>query len=533
MARVILKKGIDVSKYQKTIDWKKVKESGVEFVMIRIGYRGNSTGVISADPYYLENIKGAIENKIEVGGYFFSTAISETEAIEEATYCIEQLKNYEVTLPVVFDLEGYNKPEYRTYILTKEQRTACCKAFIDTLIAEGYTTMLYGSRGYIRSKYDVNKLKYPLWVARYAGGYEKILSDDKYFPSMIGYDDRIAIWQYTSIGRVNGISGNVDMDYMYINISNKKEEPVNMVKPVDYKQYDSRWKNIKYDKSNGRSTIGSAGCGTTCSAMVLATLVDSNITPVETSAWSLANGYKYPSGGTYYSYFVNQFKVYNIPCKQLNTVNLRTQSRANSLLYHNEAKKALEDGNLVIACMGEGNWTSSGHYILLYKYENGYVYINDPASTKASRLKNTFDLVCKQVKYWWTIEVPNKKVEEVKTTYKITATNAVEDIAKMEELKSSLTQLGMNVQVEKFEEKVVIDPIPKINPYVKPTRILMFKSKIMNGEDVKWLQWELGITCDGLFGNGTKTALKKYQAKHGLTVDGICGAKTIASFSAN
>lgn len=224
MARQILKRGIDVSKHQGTINWSKVKAAGIDFAIIRVGYRGYSTGKIADDPYYLKNITGALDVGIEVGAYFFSTALNESEAREEAAYCIEKLKPYNVTLPVVFDFEGYELKHYRTYGITKAQRTSCCKAFNDAMAAAGYTSMLYGSKGNIRTTYDIDALKYPLWVARYAGGYTKILSDDKYFPDITGYSERIAMWQYTSIGRVDGISGNVDMDYMYINVSTDKEE---------------------------------------------------------------------------------------------------------------------------------------------------------------------------------------------------------------------------------------------------------------------------------------------------------------------
>lgn len=527
-----MKKGIDVAKWQGDINWNQVSSDGVEFAILKITNKSNN-----AENSFESNYIGAksVDMPIDVYNYTYASNVAKIK--EDANAVVRVLNGRELGCKVWLDIENELQKGLGVLLIDMANEY---KSIIE---ANGYEFGIYTGLSFYNSYIRPygSQIDCLFWIARYPSNAQMTIDQNPSDDKMPNIDHELYMWQYSSKGSIDGISGNVDMNILYVEDDNKIDTDIDekdkgdiiIKQPVDYKQYDSRWKNIKYDKSNGHSTIGSAGCGTTCSAMVLATLVDSNITPVETSAWSLANGYKYPSGGTYYSYFVNQFNVYNIPCKQLNTVNLITQSRANSLLYHNEAKKALEDGNLVIACMGKGNWTKSGHYILLYKYENGYVYINDPASKKASRLKNTFDLVCKQVKYWWTIEVPNKKVEEVKTTYKITATNAVEDIAKMEELKSSLTQLGMNVQVEKFEEKVVIDPILKINPYVKPTRTLMFKSNIMNGEDVKWLQWELGITCDGLFGNGTKTALKKYQAKHGLTVDGICGTKTIASLSAN
>ena len=176
------------------------------------------------------------------------------------------------------------------------------------------------------------------------------------------------------------------------------------IKPISYLQTDPKWKNHNYSAKGESKTIGSAGCGVTVAAMVIATLKDKNVTPVTTAEWSMAHGYKALNQGTYYTYFVPQFKRYGITCKQLNSSNLYGKSSSSA---HTEALNALKNGNWVIACMGKGHWTSAGHFILLYKYENGYVHINDPASLKADRVKNTWDLFAKQVKYMWVVDVSN------------------------------------------------------------------------------------------------------------------------------
>lgn len=176
------------------------------------------------------------------------------------------------------------------------------------------------------------------------------------------------------------------------------------VKPISYLQTDPKWKNHNYSAKGEKKTIGSAGCGVTVAAMVIATLKDKNVTPVTTAEWSMAHGYKALNQGTYYTYFVPQFNQYGIKCKQLNTSNLYGKSSSSA---HTEALNALKRGDWVIAVMGKGHWTQSGHFILLYKYENEYIYVNDPASTKADRIKNTWDLLAKQVKYLWTVEVPD------------------------------------------------------------------------------------------------------------------------------
>lgn len=173
-----------------------------------------------------------------------------------------------------------------------------------------------------------------------------------------------------------------------------------VVKPISYLQTDPKWKDYNYSAKGEKKTIGSAGCGVTVAAMVIATLKDKNVTPVTTSEWSMAHGYKALNQGTYYSYFVPQLHQYGITCKRLNQSNLYGTSTSAA---HTEALGALKDGKWVIACMGKGNWTSSGHFILAYQYENGYVHINDPASTSASRIKNTWDLFARQMKYLWVV----------------------------------------------------------------------------------------------------------------------------------
>lgn len=177
-----------------------------------------------------------------------------------------------------------------------------------------------------------------------------------------------------------------------------------ITKPVSYLQTDPKWKNHNYSAKGESKTIGSSGCGVAVAAMVIATLKNKSVTPVTTAEWSMSHGYKALNQGTYYTYFVPQLNEYGIMCKRLNTANLYGQSSSTA---HTEALNALKNGNWVIACMGKGNWTSAGHFILLYKYENGYVYINDPASTSTTRTKNTWDLFAKQVKYLWTIDIPN------------------------------------------------------------------------------------------------------------------------------
>ncbi|MCD7947977.1 MAG: C39 family peptidase [Oscillospiraceae bacterium] len=178
------------------------------------------------------------------------------------------------------------------------------------------------------------------------------------------------------------------------------------MQPVKYLQTDSRWAANDYSASGESTTIKASGCGPTCAAMVIATLKDSTVTPATTCAWSLSHGYKAVGQGTYYSYFKPQGAVYNLTWTQLNSSNLLNMTTANAKTYHDQALAAVQGGDLVICCMGPGNWTSGGHFILWWKYDGGYVYINDPASTTSAREKNTLSLLQAQVKYYFICKTP-------------------------------------------------------------------------------------------------------------------------------
>ncbi len=180
-----------------------------------------------------------------------------------------------------------------------------------------------------------------------------------------------------------------------------------MVKPVDYKQNDKIWGGLPYAVDGEKSTIKSAGCGPTSLADVLAAIVSTYIDPVTLAAWARYHNYKVKNSGTSYSFFVPCAAAYGVTVRRLNTANVYGKIH-NSV--HEQALAELRRGNWIIACMGKGNWTTSGHYVVAYGYEDGYVYINDPASTKVSRAKNTWDLFKSQVKYYWVVEVP----EEIK-----------------------------------------------------------------------------------------------------------------------
>lgn len=171
-------------------------------------------------------------------------------------------------------------------------------------------------------------------------------------------------------------------------------------RPVSYLQVDARWKNKPYRVTGEQSTIGSAGCGPTCAAMVIATLADKSVTPVETCAWAVRRGYKALNQGTYYSYFAPQLAAYGIDCRQLLGSRIINQP---SHPVHNEVKDYLRKGYYVIALMGPGTWTRSGHFVLLWGWDDK-VRINDPASTKTARLNGDPDTFRREARNYWVVD---------------------------------------------------------------------------------------------------------------------------------
>ena len=199
------KLGIDVSKWNQEINWEAVKDAGVEFAIIRCGYRGATTGALVIDPRYEENIEGAISAGIPVGVYFFTQALDEVEAVEEASMVIRLIENYDVDYPVFLDSESAGG-RGRADGLDSDERTRAHRAFLQTIEAAGYETGVYASRNWLNDRLDMSRLSdYRIWLAEYADA----PTYDAYYYHM---------WQYTSKGTVDGISTNVDLNLCYMNI---------------------------------------------------------------------------------------------------------------------------------------------------------------------------------------------------------------------------------------------------------------------------------------------------------------------------
>ena len=195
------KAGIDVSKWNKEIDWDKVKNAGVEFAIIRAGYRGSTTGALVEDPYFRANMKGAAASGVEVGVYFFTQAINEVEAVEEASAVLQMIREYDLDYPIFIDTEGAGG-NGRADGLDVETRTLVCEAFCRTIENAGYEAGVYASRNWYNNALKTERLQnYYIWLAEYRST-----------PLYQGYYN---MWQYTSKGKIDGIEGNVDLNIAY------------------------------------------------------------------------------------------------------------------------------------------------------------------------------------------------------------------------------------------------------------------------------------------------------------------------------
>lgn len=191
--------GIDISKHNGTIDWNAVKNAGVEFVILRCGYRGSSSGVLVEDEKFQENIRGASAAGLKIGIYFFSQAINEMEAVEEASMTLSLIKNYKISYPVYIDVEAANG---RADGLSAAERTKVVTAFCETVRDSGYTAGVYSNKNWFAEKVNAGEFgNYRIWLAQYT--------------ETPTYTGRYDMWQYSSRGTIPGIRGDVDLNICY------------------------------------------------------------------------------------------------------------------------------------------------------------------------------------------------------------------------------------------------------------------------------------------------------------------------------
>jgi GH25 family lysozyme M1 (1,4-beta-N-acetylmuramidase) len=197
--------GVDVSRYQKNLDWQKLKNAGIEFVIVRIGYRGYGSGTLVLDSMYETHMNAAKAAGLRTGIYFFSQAINEAEAVEEAEACLYVLDyfGHTVDYPIYFDSEYANASHSgRADSLSVAQRTACAVAFCEAIEKAGYKAGVYASTNWFKGKLNLNALtKYSIWNAHYSVAASPLACD---------------IWQSTGTGTIEGIGGEIDINVSYI-----------------------------------------------------------------------------------------------------------------------------------------------------------------------------------------------------------------------------------------------------------------------------------------------------------------------------
>jgi len=224
-------KGVDVSRFQGTINWENVASDGIDFAMIRVGYRDEETGQIVEDSNARYNLQEATKYGIKAGAYFFSTATTEEEAIEEADFTADLISGYSITYPVAYNCEGFQAAESRMAGMSISQRTQMAKVFLDRIREQGYTPMFYANRNelqndaaWLTSELENN---YKIWIAYYTNEEELIKPD---------YSGKYAMWQYTAEGSIAGFRHPVDEDianFSYETVASPKGIPADGTAKAD------------------------------------------------------------------------------------------------------------------------------------------------------------------------------------------------------------------------------------------------------------------------------------------------------------
>jgi len=201
-------RGVDLSKYNGDVDFGKLKDNGIRFAMLRLGSRGYGTGKITLDEKFVEYAQNAQVAGIQIGAYFYSQAVNETEAVEEANYIVGAVSGFGVKYPIAIDIEKVEGDEARTDKLTTEERTAVVKMFCDAVKGYGYKPVIYATTDMLVTGLDLKELAdYDVWLADY-----DIPTD---------YPYRFSMWQYNKKGRIDGITGDIDLDLSFIDYEQK------------------------------------------------------------------------------------------------------------------------------------------------------------------------------------------------------------------------------------------------------------------------------------------------------------------------
>ena len=202
--------GIDISKHNGSVNFRSLKAAGIDYVMLRLGARGYSTGQMSLDDNFVENIEAAVEAGLDIGIYFYSQAINQEEAVQEVNFIIQNLEPYRahIMYPVAFDMENVSNDKARIDGLSRDDKTAITDSFLSGIQAAGYIPMIYGNKEWLIKNIDLAKLQdYDIW-----------LSQDEDIPD---YPYQFAMWQYTTTGVVNGVKGDANLNICFVSYSDR------------------------------------------------------------------------------------------------------------------------------------------------------------------------------------------------------------------------------------------------------------------------------------------------------------------------
>lgn len=200
--------GADLSKYNGEVDFVALKQSGVSYVMLRLGARGYGSGQIMLDEKFADYMVKATEAGLNIGVYFYSQAITEAEAEEEANFVIQNLENYQITYPVAFDMEYVPNDTARIESLNRDEKTKVAKAFLETVKKAGYKPLVYGTKEWLIKQVDLTRMTdYDIW-----------LSQQEAVPD---YPYQFQMWQYAQDGNLSGVDGDVNLNISFVDYSEK------------------------------------------------------------------------------------------------------------------------------------------------------------------------------------------------------------------------------------------------------------------------------------------------------------------------
>lgn len=474
---------IDVSYVQKTVDWAKVKAAGIKGAIIRCGYRGYGSGKLCQDDMFMTHIKGAHAAGLKVGVYFFTEGINASEGKEEATYTLNLVKKAGIPLsyPIAIDTEHINASGVRANNLSKAKRTEVIKAFCEEIKKQGYEPMIYASLNWFENNLDMSKLPYKVWCAQYY--------------SKCQYKGEYIMWQYTSEGKVNGISGVVDMNHCYIEAKEytvkdpaPAETPAGPVKKTEYPELGKEAKIKVAD------------------AVVLA-------------CDELAFPYSTPEKDT---------KYLHAKLDKVTKYDADRPTAANKAAFDKIFPNHWNWGSQKYGYGQRTNACCDDFAALVVRYSGADKSCPHAVDTVANGKWKTDNFEPQKYKSKSQL-VPGAVLSYFKIGggghMMIIYAGSRRCDAGINDRYGKIRYMGSRFYDFDKHIKAGTVYIPK-DKYISIKR--SFLAKGMVSDEVAKLQRCLGITDDGIFGPNTKKAVVAFQKKYGLTQDGLFGPKSLA-----